>query len=503
MAFSRRSFLTGVGGSMLALPLLESIGPRRAFADPVAPKRFILFRHNHGRVIGNGLTRSGVVQDLWSPRATTGALPAGMSPLLAPLDAVRNEIVTIDGIDNVVRHGGSGQSAIDGHHFPTLTSLTCVLPRGDSSGGGPSIDYVIGDRLRANAAMPASIIVNADSGNCSLSGTYWGQNGTPPTYANPCGDPADAIRMLFQNVTPSGPPPTPTLTDRLHNRRRSALDRVLADFEVMKQRVSVRDRQRLDQHATFIRSLETRLSSSNMSNPTQGCQPLNPNDVPARASEYSYSAANDDISVPIIVESVVQALACDVTRSIGFDFGSDVPTFDWLYPQGSPFLGTNWHASIHGAPELSDQPVPELRPTLQFFASTFAALVQRLAAVTDVDGRRMLDNTLILWVSDLGYGATHACFNIPVVLAGMGSAFPQGQGRHLAIPGRASLGDLYAQVLRMFGGTDMSFGATGTLASLVGSRNHQENCNENFCSSMGFPGYITPDTPLHSGPLNL
>lgn len=500
----RRKFLLGAGGSALAIPLLESLGMRRAFgAGATAPKRFILVRHNHGRVVGNGQLINGTRQDLWSPRATTGPLPMGLSPLLSPLEAVRSELVTIDGIDNVVRHGGSGSSTVDGHYFPTRTSLTCVLPNGDGSLAGPSIDFVAGQRLRANAAMPASILINADSGNCSNSEPFGGANGTPPNVVNACGDPADAIRRIFQNVGPITPPPAPSLRDRLVSGRRSALDALLGDFAAMKARVSARDQARLDQHLTFIRELEQRTAQTPVASPAQGCSPLNPADVPPRASEYSYSAANDDISVPIVMETIVQALACDVTRSIACDFGSDVPTFDFLFPNGSPYLGETWHARIHGAPELSDAPVPELGQTYRFFASMFTLLIQRLAAVTDVDGSRLLDNTLVLWVSDLGYGATHSCFNYPVIFAGMKGAFAQGQGRHLAVTGRASLGDLYAQTLRMLGGTDQTFGATGTLSSLVGARNHRENCGADFCSDMGFPGYIGPDTPLHSGPLDL
>jgi hypothetical protein len=236
--------------------------------------------------------------------------------------------------------------------------------------------------------------------------------------------------------------------------------------------------------------------------PTAGCHPLTAADVPAIAEEYSYSAANDNVSVPIIMDTIVQALACDVTRSIGCDFSSDVPTFDWLFPGGTPFSSEVWHAQIHDSDQLSGTKVPNLKPTYNFYASMFTLLVQKLAAVTDVDGARLLDNTLVLWVSDLGYGSTHGCFNYPVVMAGMKGAFPKGQGRHLVPANRASLGDVYAQVLRMLGGTDMTFGTTGTLQTAAGTGTL--NCdNTNFCSDYGFPGRITPSTPLHNGPLDL
>jgi len=87
-----------------------------------------------------------------------------------------------------------------------------------------------------------------------------------------------------------------------------------------------------------------------------------------------------------------------------------------------------------------------------------------------------------------------AGLNCPVVLAGMTSAFPKGQGRHVV--GQVnSLGDLYAQVLRMLAGADMTFGSTGTLASAAGAINDMPQ--------FGRSGLINKNTPLHFGPLDL
>jgi hypothetical protein len=117
-----------------------------------------------------------------------------------------------------------------------------------------------------------------------------------------------------------------------------------------------------------------------------------------------------------------------------------------------------------------------------------------MAAIRESDGSRLLDNTLVVWVSDLGYGSGHYCYNYPVLLAGMKRAFPKGQGRHVV--GQVnSLGDLYAQVLRMLGGSDTTFGSTGTLSSAAGSIN--------YMSQFGRSGLINKDTPLHFGPLDL
>jgi hypothetical protein len=203
-----------------------------------------------------------------------------------------------------------------------------------------------------------------------------------------------------------------------------------------------------------------------------------------------------------MINVMVQAMACDITRCAGFNFEyDDAPSFPWLFNNNSPFTSTDWHADIHG-----QQPSQAaLNTGFQYYPQMFTLLVQALANMQDIDGSRMLDNTLVVWVSALGYGSSHQCFNIPIVLAGgknLPGAFPKGQGRHL-VCNRNSLGDLWAQVLRMLGGNDMTYGATGTLQSYANSTNPGPSCEQPFCAEYGAPGYIQGDTPLHSGPIDL
>jgi hypothetical protein len=205
----------------------------------------------------------------------------------------------------------------------------------------------------------------------------------------------------------------------------------------------------------------------------------------------------DGQMMPAIIENIVQAFACDVTRvaSLMFWQGDD-PVFPTEFAGTSPFSATNWHGVIHGVPRIYDDATSQanarnLSASYNFYAKAFTTLVQRMANFIEPDGTRMLDNTLILWVSEMGYGSTHGAHNLPVVMAGLRSAFPLGQGRHV-VENRRSMGDLLAHVMRMFGGTDTTFGETGTLGS-----------HGFFAPSLGYPSYITASTPLHSGPLHL
>jgi len=198
--------------------------------------------------------------------------------------------------------------------------------------------------------------------------------------------------------------------------------------------------------------------------------------------------------LPAILENVVQAFACDVTRvaSLVFWQGDD-PVFPTEFSGTSPFASANWHTVIHNSGNVFAQPTDagNLATSYGLYTKTFANLVQRMANFIEVDGSRMLDNTLILWVSEMGYGSTHSAANLPVVMAGLKSAFPRGQGRHVTHSSRRSMGDLLAQVMRMYGGTDQTFGETGTLGA--GFTN----------AALGWPGFINANTPLHLGPLDL
>lgn len=483
----RRKFLLGAGSAMLALPMLEAFAPRTSFAGTATPPKRVLFVHHlHGRPLDDV---DG--PDVWSPGAA-GPLTGNISTALAALAPIRDKIVTLDGIDNVLRHvtGDDG-----GHGSAGATCMTCAVPIVNGSDNetatGPSIDYVLGERLRANATMKPSIVFPAQlAGDFYQGYCFFGPNGTPPYLAD--SRPEVVIGDLFGSVAPMTPPPAPTLHDKLVARRASILDGVAKSFTALRGKLNASDRDRLDQHADFVQKLEQSIQAGGgMVTPTQSCT------VPNAAAIPDYSGENgrgqkDAITTPFQIENVVQALACDLTRVAVLDFhaGYD-PLFPSEFPGGNQaLLSSNWHALIHenGAP--TDPQASTITQSFQYFAKSFTQLVQRLSQMSDLDGNSMLDSTLVVWVSDMGYGARHYDYNIPVVLAGMPSAFPLGQGRHVVM-NRRTLGDLYAQILRMVGGTDTTFGATGTLGD------HSTHLST-------FSGKnISTSTPLHMGPLSL
>jgi hypothetical protein len=504
---------------MLAIPMLQAFATRRAFgAGPPPPKRLVIVGHQNGRVVGTRAAGMGAGIDRWSPGKSSQELPSGApSEMLRGLEEIREEIVTFDGIDNIVRHA-TGHA--DGHHAAQRTALTCRLLANDDA-SGPSIDYVAGLRLRSGPAMWPSVVIRA-SATPEGPGLYpedrfYGDAGTAARFIS--GNPRQAILELFGPPVPDdgAPPPTPTLRDRLAKRRRSILDGVIGDLKGLRGRVNARDREQLDRHTEYIRSLEQRLGPV-VQTPAQSCErpdeTLAPQVIPSTWDEFQQFGRNpdwergtqDNVTVPYQVENLVQAIACDVTRVACLSFQSD-PNFAHVFdPEPTPFSDSDsFHQTVHGFASVDgatkkytsaqEQAAEVCRRAFRFQVDMFTLLVKRLGEMDDTDGSRVLDNTLVLWFSELGYGSTHQVCNLPIIMAGLGAAFPK--GRHI-VENRRTTGDLFAHVLRLLGGSDETFGETGTLGALAGQIGVTD-----LLPDYGLPGYIDADTPLHRGALSL
>jgi hypothetical protein len=89
-------------------------------------------------------------------------------------------------------------------------------------------------------------------------------------------------------------------------------------------------------------------------------------------------------------------------------------------------------------------------------------LLAGLAATPTTDGARLLDQTMVLYGSNLGDANVHNCTNLPIFLAGGGLK----HGQHLAFDSvlNQPLCNLFVTMLQRFGvATDRFSSSTGTL----------------------------------------
>ncbi|MEM9188844.1 MAG: DUF1552 domain-containing protein [Myxococcota bacterium] len=447
----RRRLLQGAGAAGLALPFLQSLqAPERSSAQPSRPPLRLL-------VVYHGL---GTIVDQWRP-ATVGR-DYELSPLLAPLARHRDDMLVLSRIENqMIQRLKRGEM----HHTDGAYTLFTSQPMAGmiDSGGrltgvdtvdgippiGPSIDQVLAERVSNGPGLRRSVHLGVGGPFPGEYQTFWRSTGPGTTEWIPNEvDPQTAFDTLFGMVEiEEGRPPT--FQERLRARSGSVLDSVRESYRALEQAVPMEDRLVLQNHAQQLRDLEQNLQIN--INYTEGCQrpEINlPGGFEPFADEWALQSSENQFDI------LTMALACDITRVATLQFTglhshrfSDIPNYTIPAPGFS-----DWHAMVHNdqGASLGDG----LFRGFEWFSHRMASLIDRLKAVREGSGS-MLDNTIVLWMSEFGDGGGHTVQDLPVVLFGG----PIRKGEHIDCSGR-STNELFVALAERFGVTLDGFGLT-------------------------------------------
>ena len=112
-----------------------------------------------------------------------------------------------------------------------------------------------------------------------------------------------------------------------------------------------------------------------------------------------------------------------------------------------------------------------LQQGFAWYATAFKNLLDAMDAVDEGNGNTMLDNSLVVWITEFGDAAIHNTHGIPVVLAGkLGGALKTDRYIEFAT-GSASTNKLFVTIMNLFGIAENTFGvgslASGTLPGIV------------------------------------
>src|SRR3954452_2103659 len=394
---SRRTILRGAGVAM-GLPWLESLN---AFADtnPAStyPKRFgVLF-------MGNGVN-----EDHWD--ATGNGPDMKLSKTLEPLEPLKHKI-------NVV-HGLFQKRATGMGIHPAQTG--CLLSGAQIQKGaiikaGITVDQVLANHVGQETLQPSLVLA------CGQPMTGYHETNFSMAYSShiswesaesPVPNevyPSLAFDSLFEN--------------RGSLRNQSILDRVRDRAESLQKQVSATDKSKIDEYLTSVREVEKRVErmrtdKSKAEDRAKG-RPLLTMERPA-------NGLPEDLRehTRLMVDIIAMAFQTDKTRVASLLLCRDL---SGLY---YPFLGVkgDHHSASHD--DLSDG----YERVTRFHLSQFAELAKKLDAMPEGEGT-VLDNSCLLFLSNMWAGWKHDNMKLPVVTVG-------GLGGTLAT-GR-SLGFLYA-----------------------------------------------------------
>ncbi len=438
---NRRTVLRGLAGTTIALPWLESVVERRALAA-TAPKRFAV--HFHG---------SGTHRPLWKPTGTESQF--NLPYILEPLVPLQKEIVVIDGlvlasgVDGklIGGHGQGMAGMLTGHY--TTTGNMCGLGYGQ----GISIDQVIASKVGSTTKI-RSLLLGADR-EAKNAGVFEAMSYSAPGKTIPTdADPFNVFKRLFSDFNTDT-----TALDNLRAQRKSILDVVAESYARMATQVSRDDKHKVDSHLTAIRGIENRLDA--LGTPTVGCKKPDPGALFDVAKQASFPQ-----TIKLQMDLMVMALACDLTRVATLQCGDAV--FDMRYP----WLGIadDWIHNLTHAGDSDAASWKRVAAIKRWHEEQFAYLLTKMREIREGEGT-LLDNTLVLNISELGKGNTHSAENVPVVLAGGGSLGLR-TGRFLSFDPKEKLlhSNMLLSILKLYDSTATTFGhapwCTGPLRGL-------------------------------------
>jgi len=449
---SRRAVMRGAGSIAIGLPFLECMEEAVAAPPPATAQRFIGVFQPGGTVI-----------DKWRPTGNETSFT--LSPILAPLEPVKDKITIVEGLDM--------KSALGEQHQAGLIALLTGTAQGTANlySKGPSIDQVIATRISQGIKPMGSLQVAIRWATGKSQGRLHAMNALnfednatfdpiPPRL-----EPAEIWTALFGSIDPMMPG-----ADLALERKKSILDFVDRKYAALALRLGATDRARLEEHLTKIRDIENGLNA--VTPPTATCTPpvlidtsrynakagLNADDADVDLEEVGTTDAMIPAVGRLMTDMIVMSLACDRTAVATLQWSDTEAkhTFPWLN------LSEHHHYYQHDG---GFKPV-ECEQICTWYSEMHLYLIQALAAV-DMGGHTLLDETVVFFGNELSNPPNHTKVGMPFMLAGNGGGMRT--GRYLRYPAGLSHNNLLVSLLNLFGDNRTTFGdpqyCTGPLTS--------------------------------------
>jgi hypothetical protein len=432
----RRTVLRGAGVA-LGLPWLEAMASTNAPKPPV--RMAMLYMPN------------GVNPHAWTPEGKGKDFQ--LSPTMAPLADLKNQIVVLKNLWNEGSKGG------DGHYVKEAAWLTCRTIKktpGADIANGVSADQVAAQRVGNETPLPSlelgvtpvAIGVDAVVGYTRIYGSHiaWSSPTTPLAREL---NPRAVYERLYRASTGAGA--DTAQMDKL------LLDRVQDDAKRLRTKLGSADRHRMDEYLSVMRSLEQRVER-NASGSKSTWKARVPLDAKAAPPERPADHAEH---VKLMLDMIAMAFQSDTTRVATLMFGNAVSNVSFRWLDG---VSAGHHDVSHHGKD-SDK-LRQYQLINQWHVAQYAYLLKRLKGMSEGESN-VLDNSMVLFGSALHDGDRHAPHNLPLVLGGGGGGRVIG-GQHLEYTEDSPMANLFVSMLDAFGAPVERFAdSTGPLAGLM------------------------------------
>jgi hypothetical protein len=457
MSSSRRKFLSSVSlgaGSLVLAPVVRQLEAQAAGPAQTA-KRFVFVMEGNGlpwqQIQPLGIERGGTtkiksgVATVEEPESRSQLVEKSLEQhdlpsALEPISPWKDRVTIVQGLSGRITGGG---------HSTDFGALGCYAAHGGVGNSGTpqgeTIDVALGKKL--GGIFPQIGLGIADRPqlttiyNCSA----WDKGKPLPTQCNP----ELAFATLFGSAA-DGAAREEFLA------RGNVLDFLLDDVKRLEREVAGPEREKLGRHVEAYESLRERQSRLNEIESTLREQ------APVVDDKYKSEVETDRLDAQF--DLAAAALIGGLTNVVTIASGAGSPYFVVRF--GGLGIPVSKHAIGHGE-SYDGKTWEEMAVTIRrFHFELIARLMNKLAAVPEGDGA-MLDNTLIVYLSDAAEAHHSRCLEWPFVLIGnLGGTLKA--GRYVEYPywgleGHKTTGNLYTTLLHAVGQRRDSFGVTDPL----------------------------------------
>lgn len=404
MHHSRRDFVRKLGVSAAAGNFLFAL-PSLGWAASTNRKKRLVFLFSPNGVIP---------KHFWPDKEGPDF---ELKRILKPLAPFKDQLLTLEGVDNKIRGDG------DGHMRGIGCLLTGVeLFPGDVQGGsdtpagwsqGISLDQHLKNKLQADSSTQTRFgslefgVMVPDRADTWTRLSYAGPN----QPVAPISDPYQMFDKLYGQT-------------QNKEMLASVLDDLSDEFKKVQQIVSREDRRILDAHIELVRSVEKELKSE-LAEGTKG------NKLGHAVPELPPNVDEDNDNMPQIsrmqTDLLVNSFASDFARIATIQITNSVgnPRMRWLDIEEG-------HHTLSHEPDKNEKAYEKLIKINTWYCEQLAYLAKRLSETPEPGGEgSLLDNTTVIWTNELGKGNSHTRDDIPFVMVGGGLGFSTGRARNL------------------------------------------------------------------------
>ncbi len=422
----RRTFLRGLGVSV-ALPMLNAMTPAASAEEALPPR------------IGFTYVPHGADMNTWTPKDSGNNFE--FSPTLKALEPFRKSTTVITNL----KRGGTVTEMHAGASSGWLSGAIPKRTEGEDYGVGVTVDQVLAKHIGQDAPFPSIEFATEDFtgyvGGCApgyscayMNTISWATATNPlPMEINP--------RTAFERLFGDGG--SGAQRTRGAQEDSSLLDAITEEARSLGKHLGAHDKARMNDYLDNIREIERRIQHVEEHNGTNVSLIDKPIGIPESFEEHT----------ALMFDLLALALQADLTRVFTFMMSreSSYRTFSQIG------VSDPWHVVSHHG----DQPEKVARAAKinAYCVSMFAKFLEKLRSTPERDGS-LLDTSLMFYGSGMGNSNVHATDPLPMVAVGGGLK----GNRHLVLPPKTEIGNLWLTVAHRYGVPMDKFGvSTGAI----------------------------------------